>query len=94
MYELILQAIIGAIGGNVAGGLLKKLSLGFVGNTLAGLVGGGAGGFLLQMMGIDVPTIDPSNLSMASLLPNIGAGVGGGGILMIVIGFIKNLLGK
>ena len=38
---LIVQLISGAAGGNIAGALLKKLSLGPVGNSIAGIVGGG-----------------------------------------------------
>jgi uncharacterized membrane protein YeaQ/YmgE (transglycosylase-associated protein family) len=39
---LIISLISGAIGGNIAGGVLKEQSLGAVGNTIAGLVGGGS----------------------------------------------------
>ena len=45
--ELIIQLIAGALGGNVAGGLLKNQSLGTLGNSLAGIVGGGLGGQIL-----------------------------------------------
>ena len=41
--ELIIQLISGAIGGNVAGGVMKQHSLGTVGNSIAGILGGGIG---------------------------------------------------
>ena len=41
--NLIIQAVSGAVGGNVAGAAMKDKSLGPVGNSLAGLVGGGIG---------------------------------------------------
>ena len=44
IVTLLVQLISGALGGNVAGSLLKNLSLGTVGNSLAGIVGGGLGG--------------------------------------------------
>ena len=44
--SLVLQLISGAAGGNVAGALLKKSSLGPVGSSIAGLLGGGLGGQL------------------------------------------------
>ena len=47
MEQLIIQLVSGAVGGNVAGGLLKKFSLGTMGNSIAGIVGGGLGGQLL-----------------------------------------------
>ena len=48
MEQLIIQLVSGAIGGNVAGGLLKNQSLGTLGNSIAGIVGGGLGGQLLS----------------------------------------------
>src|SRR4051794_33709523 len=46
--SLILELVSGAVGGNVAGAAMKEKSLGAVGNSLAGLVGGGLGGTILQ----------------------------------------------
>ena len=39
--ELIIGLISGAVGGNVAGGVLKNLNQGTLINSLAGVVGGG-----------------------------------------------------
>lgn len=44
---LIIQLICGAVGGNVAGALLKNFSLGTAGNSIAGIIGGGLGGQIL-----------------------------------------------
>jgi hypothetical protein len=41
LINLIIQIVAGAIGGNVAGGASKDLSLGTAGNTIAGAIGGG-----------------------------------------------------
>ena len=40
----------GAAGGNLAGSLLKQYNLGTLGNSIAGIVGGGLGGQLLGML--------------------------------------------
>jgi uncharacterized membrane protein YeaQ/YmgE (transglycosylase-associated protein family) len=40
---LIIQLISGAVGGNVAGAAMKQYSFGTVGNSIVGLIGGGAG---------------------------------------------------
>ena len=40
---LIIQLISGAIGGNIAGAAMKQYNLGTVGNSIAGLIGGGVG---------------------------------------------------
>src|SRR5262245_14816568 len=47
--NLLIQVIAGAIGGNVAGGASKELSLGTAGNTIAGAIGGGVGGQLTDI---------------------------------------------
>jgi hypothetical protein len=39
--SLIIQLISGAVGGNVAGAAMKESSLGTLGNSIAGIVGGG-----------------------------------------------------
>ena len=41
IVSLVVQLVSGAIGGNLAGSLLKNLSLGALGNSLAGAIGGG-----------------------------------------------------
>ena len=38
---LIIQLISGAVGGNIAGSAMKQYSLGTIGNSIAGLIGGG-----------------------------------------------------
>jgi uncharacterized membrane protein YeaQ/YmgE (transglycosylase-associated protein family) len=43
MIPLIIQLISGAVGGNIAGAILKNLNLGPIGNSIAGIVGGGIG---------------------------------------------------
>ena len=40
---LIIQLISGAVGGNIAGAALKQYNLGTIGNSIAGLIGGGVG---------------------------------------------------
>jgi uncharacterized membrane protein YeaQ/YmgE (transglycosylase-associated protein family) len=49
---LIIQLISGAVGGNAAGALLKKFSLGTAGNSIVGILGGGVGGQILAALGV------------------------------------------
>lgn len=102
---LIIQLVTGAIGGNVAGKLLKNLSLGTVGNTIAGLVGGGVGGQLLAMLGVGagaatgIDTLSVSDaaaggLDITSILTNVAGGGVGGGVIMAIIGVVKNAISK
>ncbi len=85
MQELIIQLIVGALGGNAAGALLKKYSLGPLLNTVVGLIGGTGGANLL----------DKLNVNLGSGMVNDVAGAGtGGAILLLVVGVIKGLLVK
>ncbi|HEY7754446.1 MAG TPA: hypothetical protein VH856_11595, partial [Steroidobacteraceae bacterium] len=50
--SLLIQLASGAVGGNVAGAALKNLSLGTLGNSIVGILGGGLGGQILGMLGM------------------------------------------
>lgn len=83
MQELLIQLITGAIGGNAAGMAMKDKSLGTIGNTIAGLLGGAGGGKLLELIN---PQLVEGLVGQVA-----GSGVGGA-ILMIVVALIKNKL--
>ena len=91
--NLIVEAVSGAVGGNVAGAALKDKSLGAIGNSIAGIVGGGIGGTILQA-GMGSAAAGGGGMDMQSILANVGGGGVGGAILMIVIGLIKNQMSK
>ena len=91
MLPLIINLISGAVGGNVAGGLMKKLSLGTMGNSIVGILGGGAGGALLGMLGIDAGA---GTTDIAGILGWVASGGVGGGVLMAIIGVLKNAFAK
>ena len=48
LVPLLIQLVSGAVGGNIAGSLLKNSSLGTLWNSVAGIVGGGV---LLAIIG-------------------------------------------
>jgi uncharacterized membrane protein YeaQ/YmgE (transglycosylase-associated protein family) len=88
IISLIIQAISGAVGGNMAGAAMKENSLGTLGNSIAGIVGGGLGGTILQMvMGTAAAG---GGLDLQSILANVAGGGVGGAILMAIVGIIKN----
>lgn len=93
ILPLIIQLASGAIGGNAAGKLMPKSSLGTLGNSIAGIVGGGLGGQLLGMLGIGGGEAAGS-MDVSSILTSIAGGGVGGGVLMAIVGFIKNMMGK
>ncbi|WP_010179863.1 hypothetical protein [Aquimarina agarilytica] len=82
--ELIISLLTGAVGGNLAGALLKKYSMGTLWNSVIGILGGGLGAQLLGMLGID----------LGGIVGSIAGGGVGGGVLMAIIGVIKGAMNK
>ena len=93
IISLIIEIISGAIGGNVAGAAMKESSLGTVGNSIAGIVGGGLGGTILQSITGNAAT-GGGSLDLTTILSNVAGGGVGGAILMAVIGLIRNQMAK
>jgi len=93
---LIIQLISGAVGGNLAGSLMKKYSLGTLGNSILGILGGGLGGQLLGMIGLGgaEAAAASSGMDLSSILGSIAGGGVGGGVIMAIVGFIKNAMSK
>ena len=94
IVSLIIQLISGAVGGNVAGALLKNFSLGTAGNSIAGILGGGIGGTILSAMLGGGATAAGAAATGGDMLGNIAGGGIGGAILMIIIGIIKGIAAK
>src|SRR6266487_4361735 len=93
IISLIIQVISGAIGGNVAGAAMKESSLGTLGNSIAGIVGGGLGGTLLQTV-MGTAAAGGGSLDITTILSNIAGGGVGGAILMVIVGIIKDQMAK
>jgi len=87
---LIIQLVSGAVGGNIAGSLLKNASMGKIGNSILGILGGGLGGYLLGMLGIDTS----GGMDLTGILGSVAGGGVGGGALMAIIGVIKKAIAK
>lgn len=93
--SLIIQLVSGAVGGNVAGAAMKKSSLGTVGNSLVGILGGGLGGQLLGMLGVGgAAAAGGGGMDIGSILTSIAGGGVGGGVLLAIVGAIKKAMGK
>jgi uncharacterized membrane protein YeaQ/YmgE (transglycosylase-associated protein family) len=92
MDNWIILLLCGAIGGNCAGALMKKFSLGTLGNSIVGILGGGLGGQLLNVLG--VATSGGGGLELGSIVSGILSGGVGGGVLLLIVGAIKNAMSK
>ena len=95
--ELIISLISGAVGGNLAGGILKNINLGVIGNSLAGIVGGGLGGQILSMLGAGAVAGDPTaagGMDISSIIANVASGGVGGGVMLAIVGIVKKFIGR
>lgn len=94
IVTLLIQLASGALGGNVAGALMKNISLGTLGNSLAGIVGGGLGGQILGSL-LNLPTASAgAGLDPMAILSQVLSGGAGGGVLMAVIGILRSMMAK
>ena len=82
--DILISLLTGALGGNIAGALLKKFSMGTLWNSIVGILGGGLGAQLLSMLGID----------LGGIVGSIAGGTAGGGVLMAIIGIIRGAMSK
>jgi hypothetical protein len=93
---LIIQLISGAVGGNIAGAAIKQYNLGTIGNSIAGLIGGGVGAQIIGALvggGTGTDLAGAGGLDLGSIIGQIASGGVGGGILMVIVGLIKQAIG-
>jgi len=93
MINLIIQLISGAVGGNVAGSAMKDYNLGPLGNSIAGIIGGGIGGQILSHFSPAMAQA-ATTLDWGAIIGQIASGGIGGGILMVIVGMLKGAMGK
>jgi len=90
LTALIIQLIAGALGGNGAGAVSKDTSLGPLGNSIAGALGGGVVGQILNaILGIG-GTAAASGLDMGSMVSAFVTGGVSGGVTALIVGFLKS----
>ncbi len=91
MEQILINLVAGALGGNAAGKASPTFELGTIGNTIAGLVGGGVLGQLVALL---IPAVTAAaqsgDLSIGGIITQIVSGGAGGAILTAIIGAIKN----
>jgi hypothetical protein len=87
----VIQLISGAAGGLGAGKVLKNQSLGTVGDAISGVVGGGIGAVILNVL---VGVSSSGALDAASIGTDVAGGGVGGAVVMIIVSIIKKALGK
>jgi uncharacterized membrane protein YeaQ/YmgE (transglycosylase-associated protein family) len=92
ILSVLVSLVSGVAGGNAAGAAIKDKGLGPLGNSIAGLVGGGVGGTLLPAL-LGMATT-PGGANVAGLLGDaLGGGAGGAG-LTLVVALLKNAMSR
>lgn len=89
LLPIIIQLVSGAAGGNIAGGLLKNLSLGPTGNTVTGGIGGLILGQLLPLL--SSPAADSI---INGVIGQIAGGGIGGIVLTAIVGAIRKSMAR
>ena len=90
--EILISLIAGAVGGNVAGGLLKKFDMGLLINSLAGILGGGLGGQILGALGAG--GLAGGGTDLSGIIGQLASGGVGGGAVLVILGLIRKALSK
>ncbi len=92
--NLVIQIIVGILGGNGVAAVAKEHSFGALGHTIAGAVGGAVSGYFLQTIVGTVVTgagdiQHDADVVTQYILQGL-AGLAAGGVLTIVVGFLKH----
>jgi uncharacterized membrane protein YeaQ/YmgE (transglycosylase-associated protein family) len=86
--DLIIQLISGALGGNAAAAANKNGNMGWIMNTVLGLIGGGVGGqWLGPLLGLAKSGVD-----ISSIIQQVLSGGVGGGALMAIAAVVKGMM--
>jgi hypothetical protein len=93
--NLVIEIIAGIVGGHMAAAAAREYSFGALGHSVVGAIGGGFGGYFLQMMAAIVLNgsdafNEPTLLEQVVVQSITGAAAGG--ILMLMVGFLKHSL--
>ena len=80
LIGLLVTLALGALGGNLAGFILKDKSLGTLWNSVIGILGGGLGYYLLGLVGLSVGI---------GLIGRVVASFIGGAVLLFIVSLFR-----
>lgn len=73
---------------------MKNASLGTALNSVVGVLGGGLGGQILGALGMGGAAAAGGAMDMGAIISQVAGGGVGGGVLLAIIGMIKNAMAK
>ena len=92
IINLIIQLVAGAAGGNGLGKMLQRFNLGPLGNTIAGAIGGLAGGsWLAQMINAGAVAAGNSGMDLSAIASSVVGGGVGGAVLTLIAGIVRKM---
>jgi uncharacterized membrane protein YeaQ/YmgE (transglycosylase-associated protein family) len=93
LQSLVAHLFSGAVGGNLAGAIFRSSSLGTLGNSIVGLIGGALGGRLLAQWGnsVALATAAATGADIGPMVSNLLCGGIGGVVLTTFIGVIRQI---
>ena len=103
IVTLLISLVSGVVGGNAVGAAMPDKSLGALGNSVTGLLGGGLGGFLMKAAGLIATAAvaagaqgaaPATGLDIGSLLANIGGSGVGGAVLTLLVAVAKSYFNR
>jgi uncharacterized membrane protein YeaQ/YmgE (transglycosylase-associated protein family) len=92
LVSLLISLVSGAVGGNITGAAMSDKNLGPLGNSIAGILGGGIGGALLQAAGVLAQS--GGGFDIGSIVANVVTGGMGGGVLLAIVSLLKSAMAK
>jgi uncharacterized membrane protein YeaQ/YmgE (transglycosylase-associated protein family) len=90
---LVVHLVSGVIGAIIAGAIFSKISLGGLGNAVAGLIGGGVGGALLTTLFVLPAASFAAGMEPMAIVHQAAAGAGSGFVFLMIIGIFRSLFG-
>ena len=89
--ELLISLLAGAVGGNLAGAIVKSIGQGTLINSIAGILGGGLGGQLFALLFGGAPE---TGVDLDAVVTQVVGGGLGGGVLLAIVSVVRGMLNK
>jgi uncharacterized membrane protein YeaQ/YmgE (transglycosylase-associated protein family) len=89
IINIIIQVIVGIVAGNATGVGFKEYDLGKLGNTIAGAIGGIAGGQILTAL---LPMLAETADDISAIIGQAVGGGAGGAIVTFLLGLIRSTM--
>jgi hypothetical protein len=91
--NLVIQIVLGIVGGHVAAIITKEHNFGVIGHTIGGAIGGGISGYFLQTLAGTIVTGSGSSQALSPIDEAVVQGLTGaiaGGIAVLCVGIIRH----